>query len=385
MANVKNEIPGERGSSSPSSRRRSAASRLALLIGLFGVACHSRAQWTVTYLHPPGEWAGSWASGTSSSSQVGSVVPDGGSIGITYLYATVWDGTAGSWTNLHPEDDIWTQSYALGVAGRQQVGYVYYSGMNAPVSLQRACLWSGSAESIVLLADAQSSALATTGAHQVGWVSVGRTGLHASLWGGTPGSRVDLHPSGASSSIASGIHGNQQVGTSDGHAGLWHGTAESWVDLHPAGATSSDAVGTTGARQVGVAVLSGQRHAGIWSGSAASWVDLNPTGATESSASGIFDDWQVGYASFIDGAHAGIWNGSAASWEDLSLSLAGSWSETFATAIWSDGLTLSVSGYGYNLSSERTEALLWTRPVPAPSAFAVLGLGGLVAARRRRG
>ncbi|MGE3108555.1 MAG: hypothetical protein AB7G11_15645 [Phycisphaerales bacterium] len=44
----------------------------------------------------------------------------------------------------------------------------------------------------------------------------------------------------------------------------------------------------------------------------------------------------------------------------------------------------ATTGYGFNLITERTEALLWMRPVPGPSAVAVLGLGALVAARRRR-
>jgi hypothetical protein len=135
---------------------------------------------------------------------------------------------------------------------------------------------------------------------------------------------------------------------------------------------------------VGDAVLGGERHASLWSGTAASWFDLNPTGATESSASGIFGDWQVGFASFSDGPHASIWNGTAESWEDLSLALAGSWIETFATGIWNDGSTLSVTGRGYNLDTGRTEALLWTRQVPEPSALALLGLGGIFAGRRRR-
>jgi uncharacterized protein (TIGR03382 family) len=43
-----------------------------------------------------------------------------------------------------------------------------------------------------------------------------------------------------------------------------------------------------------------------------------------------------------------------------------------------------ISGYGYNLLTQSTEALLWTQPIPAPGAAVVLGLGGLVAARRRR-
>ncbi|MCC6678115.1 MAG: PEP-CTERM sorting domain-containing protein [Phycisphaerales bacterium] len=343
------------------------------------------AQWTVTNLHPPGDWSGSLASGTSASRTVGSVEPGGGVIGKVPRYASLWGGTAESWVNLHPDDEFWTHSDALGISGHQQVGHVIHVNIaGPPVSYQRACHWSGTAASLVFLADSPSSALATSGTNQVGWVFVGGPGVRASLWSGTSGSRVDLHPLGASSSSAEGIWGLQQVGSADLHAGLWHGTAESWVDIHPAAAMTSIAVATSGAQQVGDAVVGGQRHASLWSGTAASWVDLNPAGALESSASGLFGGWQVGDAAFSNGSHASLWSGTAESWEDLSLSLTGSWGETFATGIWSGGSTLSVTGYGYNLQTERTEALLWTRPVPAPSAFAVLGLGGLVAARRRR-
>lgn len=384
MTKITRSLESDREVSPSPTDCRSAAGVMALMIGLCGVASDVRAQWTVTNLHPPGEWAGSWVSGTSASRQVGSVLPDGGSIGIGGRYASLWDGADQSWMNLHPVDDLWTESEALGVADHQQVGHVIHAGLTAPVTLQRACLWSGTAESMVLLADVRSSALATSGTSQVGWVAMTLRGPgRASLWSGTPESRVDLHPAGASTSSAMGIHGSQQVGSADSHAGLWHGTADSWVDLHPVGATSSFAVGTTGTRQAGDAVIGGERHASLWSGTAASWVDLNPTGATVSSAAGIFGDWQVGYASFGDGPHASLWNGTAGSWEDLSLTLSGSWIETFATGIWSDHATLSITGYGFNVDTERTEALLWTRAIPAPSNLAMLGFGGVAALRRR--
>jgi hypothetical protein len=48
----------------------------------------------------------------------------------------------------------------------------------------------------------------------------------------------------------------------------------------------------------------------------------------------------------------------------LSLSLNGAWGETVARSIWSDESTIYVAGYGDNKSTLRTEALLWTRPIP---------------------
>ena len=64
--------------------------------------------------------------------------------------------------------------------------------------------------------------------------------------------------------------------------------------------------------------------------------------------------------------HASLWHGTAASWVDLSLDLTGSWRDTFARSIWSDGTTLFIVGEGINVAANRTEALLWTRPVPEP-------------------
>jgi len=79
-----------------------------------------------------------------------------------------------------------------------------------------------------------------------------------------------------------------------------------------------------------------------------------------------------------------VWSGTAASWEDLSVALTGSWVHTRAEGIWSDEAMLYVVGSGMNLGTNRWEALLWTRPVPAPSALLLQSLGGLIAARRRR-
>jgi MYXO-CTERM domain-containing protein len=55
-----------------------------------------------------------------------------------------------------------------------------------------------------------------------------------------------------------------------------------------------------------------------------------------------------------------------------------------ATGISSDGVNMYVTGSGFNTLTNRNEALLWTQPIPAPGAAVMLGLGGLLAARRRR-
>ena len=88
-------------------------------------------------------------------------------------------------------------------------------------------------------------------------------------------------------------------------ASLWSGTAGSWVDLHPAGASESVALGTSGTQQVGAArvedVVGGVYRASLWSGTAASWVDLHsllpggPSAWRDSSAESIWSDGTTTY------------------------------------------------------------------------------------------
>jgi hypothetical protein len=77
--------------------------------------------------------------------------------------------------------------------------------------------------------------LAVCGGQQVGFVAQAGGINRASLWSGTAASRVDLTPAAASSSLASGVWGSQQVGWANiggtERASLWDGSAASWVDL----------------------------------------------------------------------------------------------------------------------------------------------------------
>jgi len=159
------------------------------------------------------------------------------------------------------------------------------------------------------------------------------------------------------------------------------------TNLNPAGATTtSEAFATTGTQQAGIAriLLGGARQAGIWSGAAASFVNLNPAGASSSEALATTGTQQAGIATIGGVIRAGIWSGTAGSWEALPMPPTGSWPISSANSIWSDATTLYVAGFGFNASINRGVALLWTRPIPTPSAAAVLAFGGVFGARRRR-
>jgi uncharacterized membrane protein len=77
--------------------------------------------------------------------------------------------------------------------------------------------------------------------------------IHAILWNGSAESYIDLNPSGFTYSRANGISGNQQVGFGlvsatggNHHALVWSGSAENCIDLHqflPTGFISSYATG----------------------------------------------------------------------------------------------------------------------------------------------
>jgi hypothetical protein len=317
----------------------SQAAAIAALLVATGVA---NAQWTVTYLHPAGATQ-SAANGGSGAYQVGYVTTGGRS------HASRWSGSASSWVDLNPSGSVGSHAYAM--SGTKTVGWAWGT---------TAALWNGTAASGL----SGAAAFAISGTHEVGYVVVSSAGyiFHALLWS-ADGSTVDLNPPNATSSFAYGVSGTQQVGSAstwDGgsSAGLWNGTADSWVELG-----SGAAYATSGTHQVGYA----GSHAALWSGTAASFVDLNPAVASSSQANGISGPYQVGYVNLgIPGStsSASLWSGTASSWENLSLALTGSWSNTVAQSVWSDGTTLYVAGSGFHNTANRNEALLWSRPLP---------------------
>ncbi len=359
---------------------------LVLSVGLQDVA-HS--QWIITNLHPEGALS-SRAYGTDNGQQVGNAV-FGSSSGFR---ASLWYGTSLSWVNLHPGGAAASQAY--GIHNGQAVGYV----QNDSTSYARASLWeSGISTSVVNLHPTGSDIRGSTvyGIHngqQAGNILLEgdySTFSLATSWGGAATSYVDL--SGFTRSVALAVHDGVQVGYADftnaengwrQRARLWSGTAESEVDLHPDyDVPGSAAFAIHNGQQVGFVGSIDVRHASLWRGTAESWVDINPAEATSSEAYGVHDGLQVGYATFDDVQHAVLWSGTADSAVDLSLALSGSWGNTVARDIWSDGNTIFVAGYGFNNATGRDEALLWAKVVPEPTSLGALVIFSLVARRRR--
>lgn len=246
-------------------------------------------------LNPPGADE-SYAHGTSDGQQAGYATSTVGDNQETH--AALWNGTAASWVDLHPAGA--SSSHALGIGDGEQVGMVDW---------RHASLWRGTAESWVDLhpfdpAWTESWAWGVSGGQQVGfvardelrydpyygeyyWVRI----CHASLWSGAPESWVDLNPDKALDSWAYDVSDGQQVGYATvwsklernwaTHAGMWSGKAKSWVDLHPSGYLGSEARGVSHGYQAGIAWTSYHpdwwylSHAGLWSGTPESWVDLH--------------------------------------------------------------------------------------------------------------
>ncbi len=327
-------------------------------------------QWTVTRLHPAGATF-SAAQSTFDAQQAGVSTIGGKPV------AGLWNGTAASWVNLKPAGS--TESAAYTTNGTLQGGYARINNVN------RACLWSGTAASWVDLQPAsatESRVWGASGTRQVGFARISGA-QRASLWSGTAASWTNLNPAGSTESQAFAASATQQVGYAiiGGVYGAcrWSGSAGSWVGLNPVGSSLSTAYGTTGTQQAGFAIINDFAVASLWKGTAASWVNLNPAGANESYATANFGNLQAGFAIIADVQHASIWSGTAASWEDLSLVLAAdTWADTAARGIWSDGSYIYVSGEGVVKSTGQYEALLWSRPIPAPTLTIIPAASGTV-------
>jgi hypothetical protein len=245
----------------------------------------------------------------------------------TVFGAALWRGTPESRVDLHPAGVSF--SYALGVRGDMQVGYVVYSSSSE----------------------------------------------HAALWRGTTASYVDLHPPGAARSHVYATDGVRQggavfVGSFPGtaNAALWTGTAQSLVSLHPGGAYSY-VYGMAPAVQVGEVYDPAVHRASVWYGTAASWTDLTPPGAT-----GIWrfyattGRFHVGGGTFTPNERAVLCFGTSVSWLQLHQFLPpGYTSWSVARSVYQDGDRIYVGGWAVSDATGQDEAFLWVGTDPCYS------------------
>lgn len=245
---------------------------------------------------PPDLAFWSQARGVHAGLQVGTNVNYIASLTSFEVRAGIWTGDGNSWTSLHPANDV--------------PNNLFYSG---------------------------SEGYGTHNGAQVGWVwmdylTPSNDLRHAALWYNTPGSFVDLHPIGASDSVAYDIYNGVAVGSATYANGLPLATlwttspTVNLVDLHPmTGAlpntVSSEALAVYGGLQAGYVMIDGgrgtQERASLWAGTEASWVDLHaflPSGYSDSRAEGVWisnagDVYVVGWAinSSTGSSEAKLW------------------------------------------------------------------------------
>ncbi len=215
----------------------------------------------------------------------------------------------------------------------------------------------------------------TDGVQQVGYV-IAPMKSHAALWSWSAGSFVNLHPSGATESRASGVWNEYQAGRAtiggDARAGFWTGTAASWTLLaQPAGAESSAAC--IDAFEIGGVIRPAgatKDQACVWSRADGSYVILHDPAFEESSVYDVDNGVQVGWVfTSGDGFRASLWTGTPESRIDLSSLLPSKYTGLYARGVWNDGTTLYVVGTAHNTTLGRSEAMLWTRPLICPADF----------------
>ncbi len=343
-----------------------------LKIAVGGAACWmscaiatAQGPWSVVSLHPgSNDYSRLYAIG--SGSQGGVVSPTK-----QYTLASLWNDSASSWINLHPAGAKSSEVFAID--GPMQIG-----GASFGVGSVEGGLWTGSAASWTSLhppSQLNSICFGGRGGVQVGWTETITGSHHAAMWMGSKETWIDLHPAIALESGASGGGDGEQVGYAlipykpfgnYYHASLWKGTAQSWVDLHPPNIKYMDTFvyAAHNGQQVGSFYNVGTDMACMWDGTAASFRLLVPL-YTRSMARGVYNGIQVGW---VDGLPGGpcLWRGSADSIEFLPDSDTGELKGMSAYSIYQDDKKTYIGGIGFNVVTNRAEALLWTRLNAAP-------------------
>lgn len=336
----------------------------------------TRADWIAINLTPPGTYD-SAVYAITATTQYGGARPN---LPPSNMQPLVWSGTATSAVSIATPQ---MNALIYGSDGQQQVG----------VSSGHASVWSGSIGSYVDLhppGPSSSEAHAVSGGQQFGWTTNPISSQpSAAMWSGSATSYVNMNPTGALTSRIYAAAGDRQGGWAGGFAGLWSGTPNSFVSLHPGAPWNASQIkGMTESEQVGsvFAPPTNFPRAAMWHGTAASFVLMDPPesgGYSELLAT--CGTAQVGYIAPASGIYAGIWFGSAASFLNLAQFLPpGMYDESRATSVATDGVHFYVGGYAENATTLRNEAFLWIGTVPAPGALSLLAAAGVFAVRRGR-
>jgi hypothetical protein len=288
-------------------------------------------------------------------------------------HAAMWSGTPGSFVDLNPAG---AGSVAYAISGTMQVGTTFAG------SITVATTWTGSAATWTNISGGSNSiAYAVDDGLVGGTFSVGPTTSAACQW--LNGVRTQL-----SGTSLTGIDNGVRVGTQRTGSFPLYSSAAFLIpsgtfttsNLHPVGAHGSGAAGVSGSQQVGFvrASLATGNHAALWNGSPA-WIDLHPPGPdnTTSECTSISNGAQAGFVMIINRAdpnlnsvsRAAFWRGTPASWINLHSLLPGGaalWANSRANGIYDDGTTTIIVGTAFNLTNNRSEAVLWTSLPPAP-------------------
>jgi hypothetical protein len=309
----------------------------------------AQAQWLVEDLYP--------ASGTGVSQAIGVFANE--QCGFVDSNASIWHGTAASWTS--PSSGFMTAT-----DGTQQVGWSMQIGGGV-----FAARWvNGTLSFLTNLSGAQGSGLYALFGKIYGGYNVINGKWEAVYWT-RPNRPVSLHPPGYDSSLVEAVSKSMQAGricpVSECFAATWRGRASTVTNLHPSGFVDSNIRGMQGNTAVGWATNSfGQMHAIFWNLSNGTYTDAHPAGEA-SGLNAVSNNWGAGamWPVSTSGPHAFVWdllnsNNNA----DLHSFLpAGLYSDSAAFGIWRNtaGSTYVV-GMATSTSDLQQHAMLWYIP-----------------------
>jgi hypothetical protein len=332
-------------------------------------ASTASAQWTVTNLHPAGASESyGYAIGPAPAG-----IQEGGYATISNSpHAALWSGAAASFVDLNPS--LASNSAVYGVSAGQQAGIATVS------NVQLATRWSGTAASSQFLSVLESSTAYCISNGMTGGYFVSGSSNIACHWVGT------TRTTDNGGSVVLGVDSPNRVGSVrtgsfplfGSNAVMWSGASTSATSLHPAGAANSSATSISGNQQGGRVSFTtfGPNHAALWTGSAASFVDLHPSQATASECLAVSNGVQVGDVMMVDPndpnmntiSRASLWTGTAASWVNLHAQLPANFHTSTATGVYHSGTITYIVGYGFNTTTNRNEALLWSNQPHCGSA-----------------